>query len=76
MESSLGYIIKQVAHKSKKVTFFSAVSSSSVYSERLGGTATFSGLVIGIPPAVSAVTLAPIMRIDQGEFRFVYILYR
>lgn len=49
-----------------QLTFFIVVSSSNEYAQHLGGTSTFSGLVIGIPTAVSAVILLPLMAIDQG----------
>ena len=71
----LRFYMRMVAHEKldEKMTFFSAVSSSSIYAEHLGGTATFSGLVIGIPTAVSAVTLAPILKIDQGMPMSVFL---
>ena len=37
-----------------------------MYAERLGGGQTFSGLVIGIPTAVSALTLVPLLKYDKG----------
>ncbi|KAI0688489.1 major facilitator superfamily domain-containing protein, partial [Cerioporus squamosus] len=52
-----------------QLTFFIIVSSSNDYAQHLGGTSTFSGLVIGIPTAVSGVTLLPLMKIDQGVYR-------
>ncbi|KAI0740470.1 MFS general substrate transporter [Earliella scabrosa] len=51
-----------------QLTFFSIVSSSNDYALYLGGTSTFSGLVIGIPTAVSGLTLLPLMYIDQGVY--------
>ena len=38
-----------------------------MYAGHLGGTATFSGLVIGIPTLVSGICLIPLVRIDEGE---------
>jgi len=51
-----------------KISFFIIVSSSSKYAEFLGGTATFSGLVIGIPTVFAGLALIPFMKIDQGNF--------
>ena len=50
-----------------QITFFIIVSSSNDYAQHLGGSSTFSGLVIGIPTAVSGLTLLPLMRLDQGQ---------
>ncbi|PIL34292.1 hypothetical protein GSI_03067 [Ganoderma sinense ZZ0214-1] len=52
-----------------QITFFIIVSSSNDYAQHLGGTSTFSGLVIGIPTAVSGLTLLPLMRFDQGVYQ-------
>ena len=49
-----------------QISFFIIVPSSSVYAERLGGGETFSGLVIGIPTFVSALTLVPLLKYDKG----------
>lgn len=43
------------------------MSSTNEYAKHLGGTSTFSGLVIGIPPAVAVFLLLPMMRFDQSE---------
>ena len=51
-----------------KISFFIIVSSSNLYAEHLGGTATFSGIVIGIPTAISGLTLLPLMKYDQGTY--------
>jgi hypothetical protein len=50
------------------MSFFIIVSSSSLYSEHLGGDATFSGIVIGIPTAIAGITLIPMMKFDQGGY--------
>src|SRR5882762_5580656 len=42
------------------------MSSSTRYVEYLGGSATFSGLTIGIPIVLSAIVLIPLMKLDQG----------
>jgi len=49
-----------------QTTFFIIVSSGDAYTEYLGGSATFSGLVIGIPAFVSGMTLVPLVRRDGG----------
>ncbi|TFY50364.1 hypothetical protein EVG20_g11562 [Dentipellis fragilis] len=51
-----------------QVSFFIIVSSSSKYAEYLGGSATFSGLVIGIPVVFAGVALIPLMRLDKGAY--------
>ncbi|KZT21475.1 membrane transporter [Neolentinus lepideus HHB14362 ss-1] len=51
-----------------QVSFFIIVSSSSEYAASLGGTATFAGLVIGIPTVFSGLTLLPLMKLDQGVY--------
>ena len=52
------------------------MSSSNDYAQHLGGSATFSGLVIGIPTAVSGVLLLPLMRADQGMSRYPVLVYQ
>jgi hypothetical protein len=42
------------------------VSSGSKYAEYLGGSATFSGLILGIPAVVSGMALVPLVRRDGG----------
>ena len=44
------------------------VSTSSLYAEQLGGNATFSGLVIGIPTVFAGMALIPLMRYDKGTY--------
>ncbi|PPQ80527.1 hypothetical protein CVT26_004310 [Gymnopilus dilepis] len=51
-----------------QIAFFIIVSSASVYAELLGGTPTFSGLTIGIPPAISGIFLIFITRYDRGQY--------
>ncbi|KAH9075753.1 MFS general substrate transporter [Lactarius deliciosus] len=60
-----------------QTTFFVVVSSGSKYAEYLGGSSTFSGLVIGIPTVISGMTLVPLVRSDGGEYKFAlhFILY-
>lgn len=45
------------------------MSSSNAYAQHLGGTSTFSGLVIGIPTVFSGVALLPLMKLDRGIFQ-------
>ncbi|KAI0076672.1 MFS general substrate transporter [Panus rudis PR-1116 ss-1] len=52
-----------------QISFFIIVSSSNLYAEHLGGSATFSGLVIGIPTVFSGLSLLPLMKYDQGGYR-------
>ncbi|KAH7915683.1 major facilitator superfamily domain-containing protein [Hygrophoropsis aurantiaca] len=48
-----------------QLSFFIIVSSSNKYAEYLGGDATFSGIVIGIPTVFSMLTLIPLTRFTQ-----------
>ena len=50
-------------------SFFVIISSASVYAERLGGSAAFSGLIMGIPTAFSGIALIFITRSDGGIVR-------
>lgn len=51
-----------------QISFFIIVSSSNDYAQYLGGTSTFSGLVIGIPTVFSGVALLPLLKLDQGGY--------
>ncbi|KAI0643242.1 MFS general substrate transporter [Trametes meyenii] len=62
-------IIIIVSNVLLQLTFFSIVSSSNEYAQHLGGTSTFSGLVIGIPTVFSGLALLPLMRFDQGGYK-------
>ncbi|KAI0035269.1 major facilitator superfamily domain-containing protein [Vararia minispora EC-137] len=53
-----------------EVTFYIIISSGNQYSESLGGTNTFSGLVIGIPTVFSGLALAPMVRYDGGAYKW------
>ncbi|KAF8882234.1 major facilitator superfamily domain-containing protein, partial [Infundibulicybe gibba] len=53
----------------RQVSFFIIVSSASAYAEHLGGTATFSGLTIGIPTLFAGAALIPMVKTDQGQYR-------
>ncbi|KAF8272334.1 major facilitator superfamily domain-containing protein [Lactarius quietus] len=53
-----------------QTTFFIIVSSGSKYAEYLGGSSTFSGLVIGIPTVISGMALVPLVRSDGGKYKF------
>jgi MFS family permease len=50
------------------VSFFSIISSSALYAEHLGGDATFSGVVIGIPTVASGLALIPMVKSDKGGY--------
>ncbi|KAI0338122.1 MFS general substrate transporter [Trametopsis cervina] len=52
-----------------QVSFFIIVSSSNEYAQHLGGTSTFSGLVIGIPTVFSGLALLPLLKLDQGGYK-------
>ncbi|KAI8995230.1 major facilitator superfamily domain-containing protein [Trametes punicea] len=52
-----------------QLTFFVIVSSSNEYAKHLGGTSTFSGLVIGIPTVFAGLALIPLMHLDQGRYK-------
>ncbi|KAI0005417.1 major facilitator superfamily domain-containing protein [Russula compacta] len=53
-----------------QTTLFIIVSSGSEYAEHLGGNATFSGLVVGIPAVISGIILVPLVRRDGGTYQF------
>lgn len=52
-----------------QISFFIIVSSSNAYAQHLGGTSTFSGLVIGIPTVFSGLALLPLLKLDQGGYK-------
>ncbi|KAF8170363.1 major facilitator superfamily domain-containing protein [Pholiota molesta] len=51
-----------------QVSFFIVVSSASVYTQHLGGTAIFAGLTIGIPTIFSGIGLIFITRLDGKQY--------
>ncbi|KAG6835377.1 hypothetical protein H0H93_002028, partial [Arthromyces matolae] len=51
-----------------QISFFIIVSSSNEYAIHLGGTSTFSGIVIGIPTVFSGLSLIPLSKYDQGVY--------
>ncbi|KAI0320900.1 major facilitator superfamily domain-containing protein [Amylostereum chailletii] len=63
-------IIVIMTNALSQISFFIVVSSGSRYAEHLGGTATFSGLVIGIPVVTSGLALVPSVRIDRGTYKW------
>ncbi|KAE9410625.1 MFS general substrate transporter [Gymnopus androsaceus JB14] len=65
-QSSL--VIMLLANALLQVSFFIIVSSSNEYALHLGGTSTFSGVVIGIPTVFSGLTLIPLMKYDKGGY--------
>jgi Zn-dependent protease len=56
-----------VNHQSQ-ISFFIIVSSSNLYAEHLGGDATFSGVVIGIPTVFAGLILLPMAKYDGGHY--------
>ncbi|EJC99575.1 MFS general substrate transporter [Fomitiporia mediterranea MF3/22] len=64
--SSLAIVI--MLNVMSQITMFIPVSSASKYAEFLGGTATFSGLVLGIPVVFAGIALPPLLRYDQGKY--------
>jgi Zn-dependent protease len=53
-----------------QISFFIIVSSSNEYAQRLGGTSTFAGVVIGIPTVFAGLSLLPLMKLDGGKSLF------
>ncbi|KAA1473092.1 MFS general substrate transporter [Dentipellis sp. KUC8613] len=51
------------------VTFLIIVPSDNEYAAYLGGSATFSGLVIGIPAVFAGLALIPLNKIDRGAYK-------
>ncbi|KAG6878883.1 hypothetical protein C0992_006896, partial [Termitomyces sp. T32_za158] len=51
-----------------QISFFIIVSSSNEYALHLGGTSTFSGIVIGVPTLFSGLALIPLARYDKGVY--------
>ncbi|KAF9225314.1 MFS general substrate transporter [Gyrodon lividus] len=51
-----------------QLSFFIIVSSSNKYAEYLGGNATFSGVVIGIPTVFAGLALIPMTKHDKGGY--------
>ncbi|KAH7103807.1 MFS general substrate transporter [Auriculariales sp. MPI-PUGE-AT-0066] len=66
-KASLGVIL--INNLLQQISFFIIVSSSNEYAKELGGTSTFSGVVIGIPTVISGITLLPLMRYDGGGYK-------
>lgn len=52
-----------------QVSFFIIVSSANEYAEYLGGNATFSGIVIGIPTGFAVLSLIPLTQYDKGLYK-------
>ncbi|KAF8993433.1 major facilitator superfamily domain-containing protein [Cyathus striatus] len=65
--SSLVIII--VANVLLQISFFIIVSSSNEYAKHLGGSSTFSGVVIGIPTVFSGLMLIPLLKLDKGGYK-------
>jgi len=60
------YSLSLTVCSATQATLFIVVSSGSEYTEYLGGSHTFSGLMIGIPAFISGMILAPLVRRDGG----------
>lgn len=56
-----------------QTSFFIIVSSGSEYAKFLGGSDTFSGLVLGIPVVCSGLALIPLTRYDRGRYKLPLI---
>ncbi|KAF9075722.1 major facilitator superfamily domain-containing protein [Rhodocollybia butyracea] len=61
-------IIIVLANVLLQISFFIIVSSANEYALHLGGTSTFTGLVLGIPTVFSGLTLIPLMKVDKGGY--------
>lgn len=59
-----------------QTTFFIIVSSGSKYAEHLGGSSTFSGLVIGIPTVMSGIALVPLVKLDGGRGHTLFLFLK
>ncbi|KAF5361120.1 hypothetical protein D9758_009088 [Tetrapyrgos nigripes] len=62
-------VIVLLSNMFMQISFFIVVSSSNEYAKHLGGTSTFSGVVIGIPTVFSGLTLIPLMKYDRGGYK-------
>ncbi|KAL1412171.1 hypothetical protein Q8F55_003181 [Vanrija albida] len=51
-----------------QISSFIVVPSANEYAQLLGGTATFGGLVLGIPVVASLLSVLPMMAFDQGAY--------
>ncbi|KAG2155717.1 major facilitator superfamily domain-containing protein [Suillus clintonianus] len=52
-----------------QISFFIIVSSANKYADYLGGNATFSGIVIGIPTGIAGLSLIPLTQYDKGMYK-------
>ncbi|KAF8075218.1 major facilitator superfamily domain-containing protein [Lyophyllum atratum] len=62
-------VIMITANALLQISFFIIVSSSNEYALHLGGTSTFSGIVIGIPTVFSGLALLPLAKYDRGGYK-------
>ncbi|KAH7921373.1 MFS general substrate transporter [Leucogyrophana mollusca] len=65
--SSLAIVI--AANLMFQLSFYAVVPTSNQYAEYLGGSSTFSGIVIGIPTLFSGLALIPMARLDKGTYK-------
>ncbi|KIJ22207.1 hypothetical protein PAXINDRAFT_95620 [Paxillus involutus ATCC 200175] len=61
-------VIMLVYNTMLQLSFFIIVSSSNKYAQYLGGNATFSGVVIGIPTVFAGLALIPMIKYDKGGY--------
>lgn len=69
LPSMASLVIMLVMNFLLQVSFFIIVSSANKYAEYLGGNATFSGIVIGIPTGFAVLSLIPLTQYDKGLYK-------
>ncbi|KAJ3545257.1 hypothetical protein NMY22_g2512 [Coprinellus aureogranulatus] len=69
MPKRASLIIVVLANILLQMSFFIIVSSSNEYAKYLGGTSTFSGVVVGIPTLFSGLALLPMLKYDGGGYK-------
>ncbi|KAG2149449.1 major facilitator superfamily domain-containing protein [Suillus cothurnatus] len=69
LPSMASLVIMLVMNFLLQVSFFIIVSSANEYAKYLGGNATFSGVVIGIPTGFAVLSLIPLTRYDKGFYK-------
>ncbi|GAO49928.1 MFS general substrate transporter [Saitoella complicata NRRL Y-17804] len=53
-----------------QLSFYITIPSLSSFTRHLGGTNTFSGLCIGIPPLLAVALTYPVLRLGRGHYTF------
>lgn len=69
LPSMASLVIMLVMNFLLQVSFFIIVSSANKYAGYLGGNATFSGIVIGIPTGFAVLSLIPLTQYDKGLYK-------